>query len=103
MPRAKKKPQPTPPVIPAAANGPAVEVMTLAEAAAYLRLPEEEVLRMVREQELPARQVGGEWRFLKPAIQGWLSQPVPRKKDFWEACAGVFKDDPHLDEIVKEA
>ena len=25
------------------------------------------------------------------------------KKDFWEACVGVFKDDPHLDEIVKEA
>jgi excisionase family DNA binding protein len=47
-------------------------VLTLAEAAAYLRLPEAEVMRMVREQNLGARQVGSEWRFLKagtPSLQ----------------------------------
>jgi excisionase family DNA binding protein len=105
MPRTKPKPEPTsrtPP--PTEINGPPDAILSLSEAAAYLRLPEEEVLRLVREQELPARQAGTEWRFLKAAIQAWLSQPVAKpKKDFWEASVGAFKDDPHLEEIVREA
>ena len=46
MPRTKAKPVPPPPAL--AANGPTTEVLTLAEAATYLRLPEEEVVRLVR-------------------------------------------------------
>ena len=106
MPRTKPKPKPAPALAtpPAAmTNGPVGEVLTLSEAAAYLRLPEADVLRLVEEQALPARRLAKEWRFLKAAIQAWLSQPVVGKKDFWEACAGVFKDDPDLEEIVKEA
>src|SRR6267143_1041108 len=37
----------------AEANGAIGEVLTLADAAAYLRLAEAEVLRLVRDQELP--------------------------------------------------
>jgi len=41
MPRMKKQPAPRPvPLVPVAANGPASDVLTLAEAAAYLRLTE---------------------------------------------------------------
>jgi excisionase family DNA binding protein len=84
-------------------NGPASDILSLSEAAAYLRLPEQEVLRLVREQELPARQAGAEWRFWKAAIQAWLSQPLARPtKDFWEASIGAWKDDPHAEEIMKE-
>jgi excisionase family DNA binding protein len=105
MPRTKPKPEPTSLTpSPAGINGPSGEVLSLSEAATYLRLPEEAVLRLVREQELPGRQAGTEWRFLKAAIQVWLSQPITKpNKDFWEACVGVFQDDPHLEEIVKEA
>src|SRR5947208_12978994 len=64
MPRAKPKP-PT-------------DVLTLSEAAAYLRLPEAEVVRMVHEQDLVARQGAPEWRFRKSDIQHWLcTGPVP--------------------------
>ncbi len=93
-------------IVPPATNGPMSEVLTLAEAAAYLRLPEPDVLRAVREQELPARQVGAEWRFLRAAIQHWLSigSPPPRSsKEALLAMAGQFKDDPDLDAIVAEA
>ena len=105
MPRTQSKPKQLPPKPPpTGVNGPAGDVLSLSEAAAYLRLPEQEVLRLVREQELPGRQAGPEWRFLKAAIQAWLSQPLAKPTpDFWEACAGIFKDDPHLGEIVKEA
>jgi len=100
--RKQKKQPPT-----ARANSvppPEGEVFTLAEAAAYLRVPEEEVLRMVREQALPGRRVGADWRFLKVALRAWLGSPQPslRKEDFWETQLGAFKDDPTLMEMVEE-
>ncbi len=44
----------------------------LARAAAYLRVDESEVLQMVKQQELPGRQIGSEWRFFRAALQAWL-------------------------------
>jgi excisionase family DNA binding protein len=105
MPRTKSSPQAVaPPLV--ATNGPATEVLTLAETAAYLRLPEQDVVRMVHEQGLPARQVGLEWRFFKAAIQHWLSTGSPKppsSKENLLTWAGAFKDDPDLDAIVEEA
>jgi hypothetical protein len=48
------------------------EVLILPEVAAYLRVPEEAVLALVAEDALPARQINGEWRFLKRAVVEWL-------------------------------
>ena len=76
------------------------EVMTLGETATYLRLDEDEVVRMIREQGLPARLAGTERRILKAAVQQWLSQ-APTPKGIWTA-AGSWKDDPYLDEMVQE-
>ena len=64
---------PPPPIAPASRlAAPASEVLTLSEAAAYLRVPEAEVLRLAERQELPSRLVGAEWRFLKSALADWL-------------------------------
>jgi excisionase family DNA binding protein len=99
MPRTKPKPAPGPPL-----NGLTDSVLTLEEAAAYLRLTPDEVLRMVREQDLHARQAGSEWRFLKSAIDDWLrTGPPPRSdREMWTTLAGVWKDDPTLDELRDE-
>jgi excisionase family DNA binding protein len=51
---------------------PGAEVLTLAEAAAYLRAPEGAVLELVDQGTLPAQRIGGEWRFLKRAVVEWL-------------------------------
>jgi excisionase family DNA binding protein len=104
MPRTKKRHAEAAPVPPVTNNGPAQpEVLTLAEAAAYLRLPEEDVLRLVHEQALPARRLANEWRFLKAAIQQWLSTPPPKgNKEAWMALAGAWKDDPYVEEELKE-
>jgi len=107
MPRTRKpKPGPTPQPEPqpGAVNGPPREVLTLAEAAAYLRLPEDDVLRMVREQGLHGRQVGAEWRFLKSAIDDWLrTGPRPKSnKEAWDAVVGIWKDDPTVDQLREE-
>ena len=107
MPRTKPKPEPTSPTSPPpTVNGPESEVMTLSEAAAYLRLPEAEVMRMVHEQNLGGRQVGSEWRFLKAAIQDWLRAGTPSlqaNKEAWMSLAGKYKDDPDLLRICAEA
>jgi excisionase family DNA binding protein len=79
------------------------EVLTLDEAAAFLRVQPDELLRLVGLQGLPARQIGREWRFLKSALQDWLRSPVPRpSKQALLAMIGSWKDDPDLDEILKE-
>jgi hypothetical protein len=53
MPRTKP-PKSEPAPQPASVNGLADDVLTLAEAAAYLKFSEAEVLRLVDEQALPA-------------------------------------------------
>jgi excisionase family DNA binding protein len=107
VPQIKKRPKPVQAPVSAApeANGPPCEVLTLGEAAGYLRLSEEVVLRLVREQNLPARQAGAEWRFLKSAIQDWLrtgSPPPKSNKEAWMELAGAWKDDPYVEAELKE-
>src|SRR5207249_6722767 len=104
MPRTKPQPEASPKRAPqpTAPPGPP-DVLTLAEAATYLRLPEADVLRLVQDQALPARRLANEWRFLKTAIQQWLSIPPPRgSKEAQLAVAGAWKDDPYVEEELKE-
>jgi excisionase family DNA binding protein len=80
------------------------EVLTLPEAAAYLRISENDVLRMMSEQGLIGRRIGTEWRFLKSSLQDWLrTAPTPPSKEgFWETHFGALKEDPYLEEMVKD-
>ena len=97
MPRTKKIP------VSPAQNGPLdtrAEVLTLAEAAAYLRVTSDDVLSLVRERILPGRQIGQHWRFLKIALQDWL-QSGPTKTGLLK-YAGAIADDPHVEEMLEE-
>jgi excisionase family DNA binding protein len=106
MPRVKTKP-PSPPSnaspLPAIAAK-TVDVLTLEEAAAYLRTSPEEVLRLVREQGLPGRRVGEDYRFLKAAVQDWLRAPRSNadKQAFWQTHFGALEGDPHLKEMLQQ-
>ena len=101
MPRTKPT---TGPRQPAPRHGPPADVLTLEEAAAYLRLSETDVLRLIRDQGLPARQVGREWRLLLTAIRDWLRDSTPPKsnKKAWMQLAGVWKDDPDFEDMLRE-
>jgi PTS system nitrogen regulatory IIA component len=46
--------------------------MTLPEVAAYLRLAEKTVLRMVHKGQIPCAKVASQWRFLRSMIDDWL-------------------------------
>jgi excisionase family DNA binding protein len=108
MPRARQLKRAAGPELepqPAGVNGPPGEVLTLAEAAAYLRLPERDVIAATSSNGLPGRLVGGEWRFLKADLQQWLSASQPTaemRKAAMLAFAGAFKDDPYLEDMVEE-
>jgi excisionase family DNA binding protein len=59
------------------------EVLTLAEAASLLRLPEAAVRQRAEEGDLPARRFGDEWRFSRLAVLAWLAagdEPKDRRR-----------------------
>jgi excisionase family DNA binding protein len=82
------------------------EVFDLQDTAKFLKVSDDEVLRMVKEQGLPARQIGDNWRFLKAAICEWLRTGTPARpsrKEAQLALVGKYKDDTDLEGIVEEA
>jgi excisionase family DNA binding protein len=51
------------------------DVLTLEEAASFLRVSPEALRAAVADGTVPARQIGGEWRFARQALLAWLGQP----------------------------
>ena len=60
------------------------------------------MLRLVQEQGLPGRKIGDEWRFLKSAVERRSGTPAePKKGNIWDTF-GALKDDPYLEDMLKE-
>lgn len=76
-----------------------LEVLTLAEAASFLRVPQADIAALVERQELPGRRIGKEWRFLKSALADWLRQP--QRKLRLLRHAGAAQGDPNLPEMLE--
>src|SRR2546423_1438910 len=72
------------------------EVLTLQEAASFLRVPEDGLLRLAEQRDVPAQRIGGEWRFLKRALGHWLTYG-PR---FLRDCPPWFIDHPGIEELL---
>jgi excisionase family DNA binding protein len=62
----------------------APEVLTLDEVAAYLRLPEEAIVRQAAQGYLPGRQIEDTWRFHKAAIDDWLHSAARKRLEVAE-------------------
>jgi hypothetical protein len=80
------------------------EVLTLEEAAAFLRLRVGTVERLAREQVIPGRYIETSWIFLRRGLEEWLLGKGDRKDSRTRLLqqAGVFADDPHLRQILKD-
>ncbi len=48
-------------------------LLTAPEIAKWLRLNVETVYVLIRQDELPAMRLGGQWRFQQSEVQHWLS------------------------------
>jgi len=64
-----------------------VQLLTTAEAAAYLRLKERKIYEMVAEGAVPCTKVTGRWLFPKAELDHWLAASVLRP-------AGVVRPEP---------
>ncbi len=74
------------------------QVLTLEDAATFLRLPEETVHRRAAMGEIPGRQIEGAWRFLLSALEGWLQ--TPDQRSVLLSQAGALADDESLEELL---
>ena len=53
------------------------DVLTLGEAAAYVRVSEKTLREMAKSGRAPCQRVGREWRFLRQALNDWLAGAAP--------------------------
>jgi excisionase family DNA binding protein len=76
------------------------EVLTLEEAAAYLRISTDAMIKLLTTQSIPGREIEGEWRIAKAALAKWLEDPTPKER--LAALAGVWKDDETLPQLLRD-
>ena len=58
------------------------DVLTLPEAAAYLRVQEKPLAEMAAAGDISGRQIGGEWRFSRRALEDWMRFPGLHASDY---------------------
>ena len=75
-------------------------VLTLEDAAAFLRLSEDTVRRRAEQGDIPGREVEGAWRFLLSALEDWLRTPDPRTVLLNQA--GALSEDGSLDDLLED-
>jgi excisionase family DNA binding protein len=80
---------------------PGEAVLTLAEAAAYLRVPEEAISELAAEHAIPAQKIGGEWRFLKRALADWLRFGPRFYQEFGRFPPPWILEHPFWDELFQ--
>lgn len=56
------------------------ELMTVEEIAAYLRVNEKTIYRLLKSGKIPATRVGHQWRFDKSSIDSWLQRSTAKVK-----------------------
>ena len=59
------------------AGGALNEVLTLGEAASFVRVSQKTLGEMARAGRIPCQRVGREWRFLRSAVEEWLANEHP--------------------------
>jgi len=87
-------------------NGSADVVFDIGQAAAFLKVADIEIQKLIDSGNFPGRKLGAEWRVLKSAICDWLNGNYREPNDWREAnrrlleAAGSWKDDDFLDDLV---
>ena len=73
------------------------DVLTLEEAANFLRISVQTAEELAAHGRIPGRRIRDEWRFLRNALEDWLRRP-----DYKQALlnqAGTLRDDESLTEL----
>ncbi|HUE73203.1 MAG TPA: helix-turn-helix domain-containing protein [Pirellulaceae bacterium] len=73
------------------------DVLTLEEAAAFLRVSPQAIEELADGRRLPARRVAGHWRFLKSALEDWLRSSTGQERMLSQV--GALANDPYLQRV----
>ena len=97
------KTKPSPPrklrkLVPESLPAVTLEVLTLTEAAAYLRVSEADVVDLATKHGLPGRKIRDQWRFHKKGVVDWLLRPSAKERLLRHA--GAMADDPDLEAML---
>ena len=57
-----------------------VPILTVDEAAEYLRIPKSSLYKLAKEGKIPCQKVGRSWRFHRQVIDNWLGNSRPFNK-----------------------
>jgi excisionase family DNA binding protein len=77
-----------------------LEVLTLDEAAEFLRVSPDAAAELAERGLIPGRRVREEWRFLRVALADWLRATTPNETLL--AQAGVLQDDESLPAMLSQ-
>ncbi len=78
------------------------DVLDARDAATYLRINEQTVRRLARENEIPAFKVGGSWRFKKSSLDAWAGEQEQRSQTRARRVL-VIDDDPGIRQVVRRS
>ena len=73
------------------------DVLTLEEAASFLRVSVGTAEDLANRGTIPGRRIRDEWRFLKSALEDWLRRPDHKQTLLNQA--GTLRDDESLAEL----
>ncbi|PZW42307.1 excisionase family DNA binding protein [Humitalea rosea] len=81
------------------------DVLTLKEAAAFLRLSERSLYELARGGRVPAAQIGGKWLFPRRQLEHWLSAAADNAEGARAAPPAILagSHDPLLDWAVRQS
>ncbi len=57
-----------------------LDLMTVEEVAAYLRVNKKTIYRLLMSGKIPAARVGHQWRFDKSSIESWVQKSTAKAK-----------------------
>ena len=84
------------------------EILNLQEASGFLQVGERTLLKLLREEHIPGRKIGREWRFSRDALLTWLSEgdsiEYINKDEVFEVCKDEFGNyDILIEKIIEFA
>ena len=70
------------------------KILTLKEVAQYIKLNERTILKMVNNQEIPAKKIGNQWRFILSKVDEWLTQEIKQVET--SDLNALIKSEPNI-------
>jgi excisionase family DNA binding protein len=58
-----------------------LDILTLTEVAAYLRVTKRTLYRLAQEGQLPAFKLGGTWRFRREELNRWITENIGKQRN----------------------